>query len=167
MSTDQQQLKLIHPVDLIVTVLILCFCAWLLYITGTFEEVSDIFAQDIQPSFFPRLLLWFIIMLTLVLPIEHRLLSNAAKLNKGREKPIPFMVYFTIGLLLALVLAKPWLGTYLTLVGVCILLPPLWGERRWVLIIPYAIIFPALITLLFTQVLKVYFEPGIFDLGFR
>ena len=59
----------------------------------------------------------------------------------------------------------PWLGSYLALVGVCLLLPPLWGERRWRLIVPYALIFPTLIMLLFAKVLKVYFEPGVLRVG--
>ena len=43
----------------------------------------------------------------------------------------------------------------------CALLPLLWGERRKKILIPYIILFPASVAVLFTQVLKVYFEPGL------
>ena len=159
--------RIIHPVDLIVAVLLLSFCAWLFYLTTTFEDVSDMFAQDITPAFFPRLLLWFIVLLTLILPFEHRLLKNGKQLDKGRQHAVDPMVYFTVGLLLLLLLALPWLGVYLTLILVCLLLPVLWGERRWALLLPFAVLFPTVIILLFAQVLKVYFEPGVLGLDFR
>ena len=44
---------------------------------------------------------------------------------------------------------------------VCLLLPSLWGERRLKVLLPFAILFPTAVALLFTQVLRVYFEPGI------
>lgn len=159
--------RIIHPVDSIIAVLLLAFWGWLYYLTTGFEEVSDIFAQDITPAFFPRLLLWVIVLLTLILPFEHRLFRNARQLDKGREQPVGSMVYFSVALLVVLLLALPWLGMYLSLILVCLLLPLLWGERRWKILIPFAVIFPSVIVVLFSQVLKVYFEPGVFGLDFR
>ena len=52
------------------------------------------------------------------------------------------------------------------MIVVCIALPVLWGERRIKVLIPYVILFPAAVTILFTQVLKVYFEPGMFGIEF-
>ena len=77
------------------------------------------------------------------------------------------MTLLTAALLVLLVLLMPLLGTYLCLIGVCLLLPLLWGERRWRLIVPYALLFPTAVMLLFALVLKVYFEPGVFGLNFR
>ena len=57
----------------------------------------------------------------------------------------------------------PWLGTILALVLVCALLPLLWGEKRIKVILPFVILFPGLVTLLFTKVLGVFFEPGIWS----
>lgn len=158
---------LLHPVDTALAALLLALCGWLYYVTTTFEEVSDLFAQDVPPAFFPRLLLWLIALLSLLLPFERRLFGNGPQLDKGRARPVGAATLLTAALLALLVAATPWLGSYLALVGVCLLLPPLWGERRWRLIVPYALIFPTLIMLLFAKVLKVYFEPGVFGLGFR
>ena len=163
-----QHTGLIHRTDLIIAIIILAICAWLFYLSGQFENVADLFAQDITPEFFPRLLLWFIIGLTLLLPFEHLFgPQNRRKLDKGRTQAIRPMAYITTGLMVALLIAMPWLGTYLTLIAVCILLPLLWGERRWLVLLPYAILFPSIVMWLFSQVLKVYLAPGIFDLDFR
>ena len=156
-----------HRTDLLLCILLLALCIWLYFITGTFEEVSELFAQDVQPAFFPRLLLWLIALLALLVPFERRLFGNGPQLDKGRAQPIGPMVIFTAALLMLLVLLIPILGTYITLIGVCLLLPPLWGERRWHLIIPYALFFPTLVMLLFAQFLKVYFDPGLLGLDFR
>ena len=61
----------------------------------------------------------------------------------------------------------PWLGSILSMVAICILLPLLWGERRPKVLIPFAVIFPAFITLLFAYLLGVHFEPGVFDFTIR
>ena len=159
---------LIHRTDLIIAIIILAFCAWLFYLSSQFEQVADMFAQDVTPEFFPQLLLWFIVGLTLLLPFEHLFgPQNRQNLDRGRTQAIRPMAYATVGLLIALLIALPWLGAYLTLIAVCILLPLLWGERRLVIVIPYAILFPSLIIWLFSQVLKVYLAPGIFNLDFR
>ena len=167
MKNTQDSGRIIHPVDAVIAVLLLAFCAWLFYLTTSFEEVSDMFAQDITPAFFPRLLLWFIVLLTLILPFEYRLFKNGRQLDKKRMHAVDPMAYFSIALLVMLVLLLPWLGVYLSLIVVCLLLPLLWGERRWKLLLPFAAIFPTVIVLLFSQVLKVYLEPGVFGLDFR
>jgi putative tricarboxylic transport membrane protein len=159
---------LIHYIDLIVAAIILALCAWLYYLTTTFEEVADLFAQDIPPEFFPRLLLWFIMPLALLLPIEHRFFKNGrSRLDQGRIQPIRLITWQTIALLVLLAVLLPWLGAYLVLILACLLLPPLWGERRWYIVLPYALLFPTVVMFLFAQVLRVYFEPGIFGLDFR
>ena len=40
--------------------------------------------------------------------------------------------------------------------------PILWGERRIKVLIPYAIILPLTVTFVFSYLLGVFFEPGIF-----
>ncbi len=78
--------------------------------------------------------------------------------RRARVKPIS--IYSAV-LLSCVVGLMPWLGTYLAMVFVCALLPLLWGESRMKVILPFAIIFPGLVTLLFTKVLGLYFEPGV------
>ena len=68
--------------------------------------------------------------------------------------------------LLGTVAVEPYIGTVLTIAAICILMPLMWGERRLGLIISFALGFTILVTLVFSTMLKVYFEPGIFNLAF-
>ncbi len=159
---------LLHRVDLVVTLILLSICGFLYYVTTGFESVADMLAQNIPPEFFPRLVLTVIVILTLGLPFEHILHRRRGDdIDSGRRKMVKPMAYFSAGLLVALVFAMPYLGTFLTMIAACFLVPLLWGERRIKLIVPFAVLFPSAVTLLFTQALKVYFEPGFFGISFN
>ena len=154
--------SLIHGVDLKLTLIILAICGVLYYVTSTFDEVSPLLTQNIPPEWFPRLLIWFIAILSLVLPFEHRFLIHGKKgLDEGRTARIPMGAIITAGLLTLMVASVAILGTFFAMIVVCAALPLLWGERRWKVLIPYIILFPTLVGLLFTKVLRVYFEPGL------
>ncbi|MGH6948109.1 MAG: tripartite tricarboxylate transporter TctB family protein [Kiloniellales bacterium] len=156
---------LLHRTDLGLAAFILAFCAFLFYVTTTFEEVSNLFAQDIPPEFFPRLVLYFIVALTVWLPFEH--ISHKKRgedIDSERAKKVRPMPYYTGLLLIGIVFFMPWLGTTLCMVATCVLLPILWGERRWKVILPFAILFPAVVTFVFNRLLLVYFQPGPLDL---
>jgi len=160
--------SLIHGADLGLTLIILTVCAGLYYVTAGFDEVPELLAQNITPEWFPRLLIWIIVVLALLLPIEHLFHARGKKhLDEDRRHRIKPMAVVTAGLLTVVVASMQWLGTYLTMIFLCFALPLLWGERRLKILIPFAIIFPTIVALLFTQLLKVYFEPGIFGLGLR
>ncbi len=153
---------LVHPTDLRLSLVILAVCAALYYVTTTFEQVPDIFAQDIPPEFFPRLLIWTIVVLTLLMPFEHLYLRRQKKdVDADRGVAVKPMAFASAGLLCLVVASMILLGTLLAMVLVCLALPLLWGERRLKVLIPYAVIFPGLVTLLFSQVMKVHFEPGL------
>ena len=158
----------VHGTDLWLALIILGACALLYYATTGFEEVSQMLAQNIPPEFFPRLLLWTIVALTLLLPFEHRFHKRGKKhLDDDRRYRVKLIAVVTAGLLVVVVASMQWLGTFLAMIFLCLSLPVLWGERRIKILLPFAIIFPSIVTLLFTQVLKVYFEPGIFGLALR
>ncbi len=159
--------RLIHPVDLRLAVVILAICGLIYFITTSFEEVSPLLAQNIPPEWFPRLLIWTIVALTLILPFEHRFLEHGAKgLDEDRGERIGRMAIATAGLLLLVLGSAILFGTFIAMIVVCIAMPVLWGERRMKVLIPYVVLFPAAVTILFTQVLKVYFEPGLFGFEF-
>jgi len=159
--------SLIHIVDLKLTLIIMAICAALYYVTSTFDEVSELLTQNIPPEWFPRLLIWFIVLLSLTLPFEHRFLARGKKgLDEGRESRIPIGAIVTAALLILVVASIVVLGTFLSMVLVCAALPLLWGERRWKILIPYVILFPTLVALLFTKVLRVFFEPGLIGIAF-
>jgi len=153
---------MINRTDLVVSAILLVACGVLYFVTSTFDEVSPLFAQDVPPERFPRMLLWIIAGLSLVLPFEQALRgSRGGVLDKARSEPVHPVVYLTAGFLVLAVAAIQLIGTFLVLVTVCLGLPLLWNERRWNIIVPFVLLFPALVMLLFGHVLGVYFEPGI------
>jgi putative tricarboxylic transport membrane protein len=152
----------IHFQDLRNTGIILAGCGYLFYVTTGFEQVPDILAQNIPAQWFPRLLLWVIVALSLLLPFEHVFLrAGREELDEERRARIEPISLATALLLCLVVGAIHLLGTAAALILVTLALPLLWGERRWKVLVPYAILFPTAVVLLFTQVLKVYFEPGV------
>jgi putative tricarboxylic transport membrane protein len=159
--------SILHPVDLVVTLVLLAISGWLYYVTTTFEQVSELFAQDIQPQYFPRLVLFAIIGMSLLLPFEHIFQRRRGEnIDSEREIRVKTLPYLTAVLLIVVVFLTDYFGTTLTMVATCLLLPMLWGERRWLLIGCFAILFPAAVTFLFTRVLRIPFEGGAFGLTF-
>lgn len=156
---------LIHRTDLWVTVIILAFCGAAYYVTTTFDAVPELLAQNIPPEWFPRLLIWTIVVLTLALPFEHRFLERRGEgLDEDRGDRIRPIAVSTAVLLCLVVASISVIGTVYAMVLVCIALPVMWGERRWKMLVPYVLLFPAIVALIFTQLLKVFFEPGLFGL---
>lgn len=156
--------SLFHRMDSILALTILAVCGALYYVTTRFEKVPDIVSQNIPPEWFPRLLLWVIAILTVIIPFEHLFHGKGkGSLDEGRRSRIKPISIYSAALLCLIVGLMPWLGTSLAMVLVCALLPLLWGESRMKVILPFAIIFPALVTLLFTKVLGLYFEPGVWE----
>jgi len=157
--------SLVHGPDLVLTVIILAFCGLVYYWTSEFEEVPQLLAQNLPPEWFPQLLLWTIIVLTLSLPFEHLFLKAGKKeLDEDRKAKVQPIAIITALLLFGIVVMFETLGTIISMILVCILLPPLWGERRLKMIFSFAIIFPLAVAFVFSYLLKVYFEPGILAL---
>lgn len=161
-----RQRGLIHPVDLTIMAIVLAICGALYYATTTFEEVSDLLAQNIPPEFFPRLVMLLIAILAIGLPFEHLLhRRRGTNLDSKRSQKLRPLPYLTALVLVLLGFAMPYLGTFLAMIVVCLILPWLWGERRVKLIVPFAVLFPIVVALVFNRVLGVYFEPGIFGIA--
>jgi len=91
--------------------------------------------------------------------------SQGKVLDKVRSEPIHPVAYMTAAFLILVVAAIQWIGTFLVLVVVCLGLPLLWNERRWTIIVPFVLLFPAAVMAVFGHVLGVSFEPGV--LGIR
>jgi hypothetical protein len=154
--------SLVHGPDLVLTVIILAFCGLVFFWTSEFEEVPQLLAQNIPPEWFPQLLLWTIIVLTVTLPFEHLFMKAGKKeLDEDRKAKIKPIAILTALLLLGVVIMFETLGTIISMILVCILMPLLWGERRLKMIFSFAIIFPLAVAFVFSYLLKVYFEPGI------
>ncbi len=160
--------SLIHRTDLVLAAIIVGIAGFLYYATSTFGEVAPLLQQGITPAFFPRLVLGFIIALSLFLPFEHIMHARQGKsLDKDREQRIKPITFITALFLMTLLVIMPHLGTIPTMVLSCALFPILWGERRFGAIALYAVGFPALVSILFFKILKVIPIPGVIGYIFR
>ena len=158
----------IHMTDLAVSVIILLICGFLFWSTTTFERVPASLAQNVQPTLFPRLLIAVIAIMALFLPVEHvQKRMSGIDLDSTREAPIKPIAYVTALALLGIVVLTPRLGTFLSTVLACAVLPLLWGERRVWMVGAFAVALPLAVALLFEGVLEVSFEPGILGHLFR
>ena len=159
----------VHPMDLVLSVAILLFVAFSAFMSTTFEEGSALFDGGITPEYFPRLLLWIIAILAVLLPFEHAwrvARAGSSGLDEDRKSSVKPIAYITMAVALAIVGAAEWMGTYLTLIVICCTLPAIWGERRWMPMAAFGLGFPTAVMLLFTQVFKIYFQPGVLGLNF-
>ncbi len=160
--------SLIHRTDLVLAAIIIGIAGFLYYATSTFGEVAPLLQQGITPAFFPRIILGFIIALSLFLPFEHIMHARQGKsLDKDRERRIKPITFITALFLMTLLVIMPHLGTIPTMVLSCALFPILWGERRFGAIALYAVGFPALVSILFFKILKVIPIPGVIGYIFR
>ena len=159
---------LIDGIDALLALALILICGFLYVQTGSFDKPALFLGDNVLPEEFPRLLLWIIGVLALTLPFEHLLERKRHPLiRKARREPIGFTTWATIVLLIAILALAPFLGTILTILASSLAVPILWGERRWVLLAVYAVLFTGLVTYVFAGVLSVYFEPGVFGVTYR
>mgnify|MGYP001219685428 FL=1 len=156
--------KLFNKTDTIIAIIIFAMIVFLWNAAKNFDSVSDLFAQNIPPQLFPQILLVTIGLLTAFIPFEHIFLKKTGKdIDSGRKKKIKFSTYGTMAILLTIIIFSEFLGAYITIFLACLILPIFWGEKNLKLLIPYVILFPLFIILIFNIILGVYFEPGILD----
>jgi putative tricarboxylic transport membrane protein len=67
-------------------------------------------------------------------------------------------------LLLTIVSFAEFLGAVVTMFITCLLLPLVWGERNYIAVAIYSVVFPGFVYLLFNKLLGLYFNPGILEL---
>lgn len=142
------------PPDLIVAAGVIAFCALAYTITLTFKEAPAAVAQNVQPATFPRLVIAVMAVLAAVVGLQ------AYRRPGRRPAAMPAMVPVSATVMIAFVATFQLLGIVPAMVLLCAGLPVLWGERRWRLILPFALLLPAAVMLLFGTVLGVYFEPS-------
>lgn len=152
----------LHRTDLGITAILLVIAGALWYATTTWESVPDILSQNIPPTFFPRVILGCIIVMSLLLPFESAYATKrGTDLEEDRRNRIKPITYITALGLITVVVLFEWLGTDLSMVLACVLLPMLWGERRVWVLLPFATLFPLAVHLIFVEGLNVHFLPGL------
>lgn len=159
---------MLDGVDAILALVLIAICAFFYWLAGDFPVPGLFLGDNVLPEQFPRMLLVTIGIFALLLPFEHKLeLDRWPLIRKARSAPIGGTTFATMGFVLVLVGLGEWMGTILTIFFAAAGLPILWGERRWLLIAIYAVVFTSIVTYLFSIVLSVYFVPGVFGLTLR
>ena len=140
--------------DTYVGVTLLALCAVIYWLTTGFTEVPAMLSQNVPPTFFPRLVLSFVAILSVVLIFNG--LGKRPEVNVRIEPA----VLVTAAIVVLAGLLAGLLGTLPTLALIAIALPLAWGERRLRPIGILAIGLPASIYLIFSVALGIRFPPG-------
>ena len=168
-------LHLLANRDSIAGLIVMGLCATAWWLTAGFDEVPAILSQNVPPTFFPRLVIATAALLGGLLVaggIRRRAGKAAAPANAGEastppdkagQAGLPPPVFWaTAGLVAAAGFLVPLIGTLPTLGLVAILLPLLWGERRYRHVAVLALGLPGAIHTVFTLGLGVRFPVGQF-----
>ena len=153
------------------TIVGVCAVAW--WLTAGFDEVPAMLSQNVPPTFFPRLVIGTAALLGgLLLAVGIRRSAgeaadpaaagdpSALREEAGRSALPPPVFWATVGVIAAAGVLVPLVGTLPTLGLVAAVLPLLWGERRFRLVVALALGLPGAIYVVFTIALGVRFPVG-------
>lgn len=136
---------------------VVIFSLAVLWVSTTFDEVPSALTQGVPPESYPQLLVWTLIVFAALLAYQARGWTDK---KKKHVKPI---VIYTAILTIVATLSIHWLGIFGVMVIGCVAMPLLWGERRYLIVGLYAILFPLSVYGLFHGLLEVQFPLGIFE----
>ncbi|MDH3419489.1 MAG: tripartite tricarboxylate transporter TctB family protein [Gammaproteobacteria bacterium] len=140
--------------DSLIGVCLVAFCGFVFWLTMGFDEVPPMLSQNVPPTFFPRLVLSIIALLSLALVVQ------GLKKEVDAKETIEPAVFVTAAIIAVAGLLLSFAGTLLTLSLVAIVLPIAWGERRAHLIGALAVCLPAGVYLIFSLALGIRFPAG-------
>jgi hypothetical protein len=135
-------------------------CAVLFWMTDSFPEVPVMLSQNVPPTFFPRLVLAIITLLSIVLIIRGLTATRVPK------EPIKKRVFLTAGIVTASIILMQPLGMLLTVSLLAVVMPMSWGERRYRRLVVLAIALPVAIHVTFTLALGIRFPLGLLAVFF-
>jgi putative tricarboxylic transport membrane protein len=144
--------------DAAVALVILATCAALYAVTLTFANAPPSLARGMQPRVFPQLVIGLIALLAVIILVQAKAAATGPSRTDWRA------VAVTILACLGCVLLFEHVGVLLTLVLFGAVLPLAWGERRYLSVAIYAIVFPLVVWGLFRGILGVHFPGPIQDL---
>ena len=127
----------------------------LLVTTFTFDVVPPILNRGIQPATFPKALLIFIILMTLL--TFYLAIKNPWK----KEKKLPKTFFLTLFSFIIFVIVSKTLDFFLAISALSIFVSYWWGEKRLFYLILVGIIFPVIVFIFFETILGLRFPPGI------
>lgn len=163
-APEKSGAKFFHRKDLYLALVLVAFGAFVYYEAGKFPPAPTVLGDTLNADVFPKILVVILLFLTAIIPFEFKLTpEKVAKIDKDRnEKTLP-ITWITIFVLLTIVFLTDFLGAVLTMFVTCLLVPLVWGERNYVAVAIYAIVFPAFVWFLFNQLLGLYFAPGLLE----
>lgn len=124
------------------------------WLTTGFREVPAMLSQNVPPTFFPRLVLGLIVVLSIVL------IARGVRRAATPPAAIRPTVLTTALVVVLTPVAVALLGTWLAIAAVCLVVPWLWGERRWRRVGLLALGMPAFVYVLFALALELRFPVG-------
>ena len=152
----------IDRADLYVSAVLFVICAVLWWDTTRWPVVPASLAQNAPPTTFPRLLLGSVVLLALLLPFERIWKARSGvELDIGGERAPKPVVFITAAVLFLAVYLMPILGVAPVMLASSLVLPWLWGERRWIYILVFAFGLTAAVTILFAYGLRVNLGFGL------
>ena len=156
--------KFFHRKDLYLALVLVAFGAFVYYEAGKFPPAPLVLGDTINADVFPKILVVILLFLTAIIPFEFKLTpQKVAKIDKERDQKTLPITWVTIFLLLTIVFLTDFLGAVLTMFVTCLMLPLVWGEKNYVAVAIYALLFPAFVWFLFNQLLGLYFAPGLLE----
>ena len=138
-----------------VSFIIILISVILLFTTFTFDIVPPILNRGIQPATFPKALLIFIILMTLL--TFYLAIKNPWK----NEKKLPKTFFLTLFSFIIFVIVSKTLDFFLAISALSIFVSYCWGEKRLFYLILVGIIFPVIVFIFFETILGLRFPPGI------
>ena len=138
-----------------VSFIIIFISVILLFTTFTFDIVPPILNRGIQPATFPKALLIFIILMTLL--TFYLAIKNPWK----NEKKLPKTFFLTLLSFIIFVIISKTLDFFLAISALSIFVSYCWGEKRLFYLLLVGIIFPIIVFIFFETILGLRFPPGI------
>ena len=138
-----------------VSFIIIFISVILLFTTFTFDIVPPILNRGIQPATFPKALLIFIILMTLL--TFYLAIKNPWK----NEKKLPKTFFLTLFSFIIFVIVSKTLDFFLAISALSIFVSYCWGEKRLFYLLLVGIIFPIVVFIFFETILGLRFPPGI------
>lgn len=135
----------------LIPALIVAFCGAAFWLTTTFKTMPPILKRGMQPSDFPQLLLFLLVLLTVAM-----VLRDPIRIKERMERS----TWGTI-LLFGVFAVLTSVDFFLALAVFAAALSAFWGERRISVLALVGIATPAAIFFLFDQVFEIRFPRGL------
>ena len=149
LAPEKSGAKMFHRKDLWLASILIAFGAFMYYEATKFPSAPMVLGDTLNADVFPRILVVMLIVLACILPIEFKITpEKIEKIDKERnEKTIP-ITWITIVMILTIVSLSSFLGAALTMFVTAIVFPLVWGEKNYIAVAIYAVVFPMLVYLM-------------------